>query len=275
MRTTFLPAISRYSSLVDISSRSKRLIDGGAVHEPEPWSIGHGHSTVLSDLFCGTAPIGPYRIPIQERQTLSPRHPGEEKRSNVTCYKKRFSLAILGAVLDPFDPGFLYSSVPHPAQLPIEQLLKHCQLQRTRGSGPGGQHRNKVETAIVVQHLPSGLRGEASERRSQQQNRVQAIHRLRVKLALEVRCTAPAEPSSAWQCRVKTGRISINPAHEEFPALLAEALDIVFANDFAIPAAATNLEVTASQLVKLLKLEPQALGIVNRERASLGLPALR
>ena len=53
----------------------------------------------------------------------------------------------------------------HPAQYPVQRLLAECEINRTRGSGPGGQHRNKVETAIVVVHLPTGLRGEASERR--------------------------------------------------------------------------------------------------------------
>ena len=97
----------------------------------------------------------------------------------------------------------------HPAQLPPEMLLKDCQVTRTRGSGPGGQHRNKVETAIVVEHLPSGLRGEASERRSQDQNRRQAIHRLRIKLAIGERRSSGDEPSGVWRQRIKAGRISV------------------------------------------------------------------
>ncbi|MCY2992774.1 MAG: peptide chain release factor-like protein [Planctomycetota bacterium] len=52
----------------------------------------------------------------------------------------------------------------HPAALAIDQLLRECQIVRTRRSGPGGQHRNKVETAVVITHLPSGVKGEASER---------------------------------------------------------------------------------------------------------------
>ncbi len=165
--------------------------------------------------------------------------------------------------------------VSHPAQLPLEELLKDCRVQRTRGSGPGGQHRNKVETAIVVEHLPTGLRGEASERRSQDQNRRQAIHRLRVKLALSER-RLPADGSSeTWQQRTKAGRISVNPEHEDFPKLLAEALDVVCASNFEIPTAANHLGLTASQLVKFLKIERVALEQVNRERVSLGLTKLR
>jgi len=40
----------------------------------------------------------------------------------------------------------------------------------TRGSGPGGQHRNKVETTVVLTHKPSGVSVRA-DGRSQWQNR--------------------------------------------------------------------------------------------------------
>jgi len=70
------------------------------------------------------------------------------------------------------------SAIQHPCDLPVETLLTQCQVTRTRGSGPGGQHRNKVETAIVVKHEPSGVAGQASEKRSQQANKEVAIARL-------------------------------------------------------------------------------------------------
>lgn len=148
-------------------------------------------------------------------------------------------------------------------------------MKRTRGSGPGGQHRNKVETAIVVEHLPSGQRGEASERRSQDQNRRQAIHRLRIKLAIGERRSSGDGASRVWRQRIKEGRISVNAGHEEFPALLAEALDVVATHDFEISAAAEQLEVSTSQLIKFLKIEQRALELVNRERAVGGKTKLR
>ncbi len=163
----------------------------------------------------------------------------------------------------------------HPAQYSVERLLAECEIKRTRASGPGGQHRNKVETAIVVEHVPSGIRGEASERRSQGQNRNQAIARLRMKLAVQVRHEPSTHPSELWQHRIRGRRISVSRNHEDFPSLLAEGLDNLAAEKYLIPPAARRLGITASQLVKLLKVEPTALVAVNRERKLRGEPPLR
>ena len=72
----------------------------------------------------------------------------------------------------------------HPAALSSEQLHARCHETRTRRSGPGGQHRNKVETAIVLLDPETGISAEAAERRSQAENRRVAIFRLRLNLAL-------------------------------------------------------------------------------------------
>ncbi len=54
-----------------------------------------------------------------------------------------------------------------------------------RASGPGGQHRNVTDSAVRIRHLPTGIVTQASERRSQAQNRQLALERL--KAALEKR----------------------------------------------------------------------------------------
>lgn len=51
-----------------------------------------------------------------------------------------------------------------------------------RGSGPGGQHRNVTDSAVRIRHLPTGIVAQASESRSQLQNREVAMERLRVAL---------------------------------------------------------------------------------------------
>ena len=165
----------------------------------------------------------------------------------------------------------------HPATASPEQLLANCEVRRLRRSGPGGQHRNKVETAISLHHLPTGVRAEASERRSQAQNQSQALFRLRVNLALEVRrpCGPDYVPSPLWQSRCGGGAMKVSAANDDFPALLAEVLDVLAFLDADPKRAAAVLGCTPSQLVRFLKLDPHALTLVNRWRRDRGTHALQ
>ena len=47
-----------------------------------------------------------------------------------------------------------------------------------RSSGPGGQHVNKVATAVTLKHLPSGVAVTVQDSRSQARNRTLALERL-------------------------------------------------------------------------------------------------
>ncbi|KAK3006351.1 hypothetical protein RJ639_017861, partial [Escallonia herrerae] len=66
-----------------------------------------------------------------------------------------------------------------------EQLFGQCQMDTFKASGPGGQHRNKRESAVRLKHLPTGIVAQASEDRSQHNNRASALARLRSRLALK------------------------------------------------------------------------------------------
>jgi hypothetical protein len=164
----------------------------------------------------------------------------------------------------------------HPAALALEALARDCRVSTTRRSGPGGQHRNKVETAVVIEHLPTGICGEASERRSQDLNKQLAWFRLRLKLALAVRSEAMlAQPSELWRSRAKGGKLSVSCEHPDFPSLVAEALDQAAADQFDLPKSAERLGVSTTQLVRLLAQEPAALLLVNNERKQRNLRPLR
>jgi hypothetical protein len=102
-----------------------------------------------------------------------------------------------------------------------------------------------------------------------------ALARLRLKLALEHRLPARRVPSQCWQSRCRGHVLVISPSHDDFPTLLAEALDQLAANGFALPPAAVVLGVTPTQLLKLFKRSPQAWTVLNRLRSEAGLPALR
>jgi hypothetical protein len=70
---------------------------------------------------------------------------------------------------------------------PDEKLLSECAVETYRASGPGGQHRNKTESAVRLTHRPTGVVVTATERRSQHENRHRALARLRKAIALQVR----------------------------------------------------------------------------------------
>lgn len=169
------------------------------------------------------------------------------------------------------------SDVCHPSALEPEMLLRGCTERRVRRSGPGGQHRNKVETGVVLRHESTGTEAEANERRSQAENRQVAVFRLRVRLAVEFRTvrSADAVPSELWRSRCRGGRVSVNPSHLDFPALLAEALDVLAMCEYDQPIATSLLGCTGSQLVKFLKEERSAFEKLNRERIARGLPRLK
>lgn len=169
----------------------------------------------------------------------------------------------------------------HPSAIEIETLLSQCDIRRARRSGPGGQHRNKVETAVILHHRPTGIEAEANERRTVAQNRPVAIKRLRLRLAVKTRSSvftddgSMAAPSALWKSRCRGKRLSVSTEHTDFPALLAEAIDWLSHYDADLKPVTEQLQISSSQLVGLLKKEPKAFQWLNEQRKNLGLRSLR
>jgi hypothetical protein len=82
-------------------------------------------------------------------------------------------------------------------------------------------------------------------------------------------------PSPLWRSRVRGRQLVIAADHDDYPAVVAEALDRLAEVGFEMRRAADMLGVTASQLAKLFRKVPAAWVAVNRLRGEAGLPPLR
>lgn len=176
---------------------------------------------------------------------------------------------------DPHEP--LFVEPPHPASFEDAALLEQCELGRGRTRGPGGQHRNKVESAVYLTHISTGVESQGSERRSAHENQRVALFRLRLSLAVRVRTPIPAGEirSALWLSRCSAdGRIACNPEHHDYPTLLAQALDVLWACRLDPRTAGLRLACSSSQLIKLIKDHPAAFVRVNEARHAAALHPL-
>jgi ribosome-associated protein len=64
-----------------------------------------------------------------------------------------------------------------------EALLSECDFEAHRASGKGGQHVNKTDSAVRLHHRPTGITVTSQESRSQWQNRMMCLRKIREKVA--------------------------------------------------------------------------------------------
>ena len=143
------------------------------------------------------------------------------------------------------------------------ELARHCVFEFVKGTGAGGQHRNRVYTAVRVRHVGTGLTATDCTERSQLRNRVNALRKLRLRIAAAGRL-AP-QPLPRPECAL---------AHADYPLWCARLLDHLEAAGYEPKSAAASLGLSASALVKKLYRDPALWQDVGRRRAERGLPPL-
>lgn len=158
-----------------------------------------------------------------------------------------------------------------------ESLLAQCRVDTYRGSGPGGQKRNKTSNAVRLVHAPSGCTVTATEARSLAENKKRALRRMRLKLASELRepvdLVSFAPPDWFVQIR-RNRRIEASPRHPFYAATAGLLLDLLAELSGNAAAVGVNLGVTTSAVIRLLEGEPQLWCAANGIRAKHAQPSM-
>jgi hypothetical protein len=160
-------------------------------------------------------------------------------------------------------------------ELSDEKLLAQCRFEAFRGSGPGGQKRNKTSSAVRITHAPSGIHASATDSRSQRENRIHALRGLRHKLAMEMRHEIDPLTYRSPEWLGEYPGLHINEKNPRYASAIAEVLDVIKAMRWSIGRAAVMLGVTTSALTRFLHDDPPLWARVNQVRGELGLKPLR
>jgi hypothetical protein len=159
-----------------------------------------------------------------------------------------------------------------------DALIAQSEVDRYRASGPGGQHRNKTESAVRLRHRATGVSAIGEDSRSQSENKHHAVRRLRAAIALQVREGAPGSPSPRLAALVAGGTSPLGAKTRqtgEYWAAMAELLDFLVGGELEIGSTAQRLGLTTGALSKLLLHDDQVARVVNDLRRGRGMRALR
>ncbi|HEY3117128.1 MAG TPA: peptide chain release factor-like protein [Chloroflexota bacterium] len=158
-----------------------------------------------------------------------------------------------------------------------QALLAQCEVDRYRASGPGGQKRNKTDSAVRLRHGPTGIIVIAEESRSQIENRARALRRLRKALALRVRHPVPTNgvPEAIRICIGRNGRLRVGQRDARYLPAAAAVLDVLSETHGRVSDAAEYLSLTTGNLSGFLTADTDLLVEANRIRAGFDLYPLR
>lgn len=92
---------------------------------------------------------------------------------------------------------------PEPTELIVPE--RELEYRTCRGSGAGGQHRNKTDSAVQLTHLPTGLVVRCESERSQHRNKATALATLRARLLAQRNGEAAARAADARRSQVGSG----------------------------------------------------------------------
>lgn len=107
--------------------------------------------------------------------------------------------------------------MPEVEEVDIDVNMNEVRVDIFRSGGKGGQNVNKVETAVRLTHIPTGIVVSCQEERSQLKNRNQAMKVLRARMYERARAEADAKYSAERKQMIGTGDRSEKIRTYNFP----------------------------------------------------------
>jgi len=137
------------------------------------------------------------------------------------------------------------------------ELLKLCEVQAYKGSGPGGQHRNKTNSGVKLKL--ETIETYSCDDRSAHINKILALKKLRLKIALQMREEPALQIPFAFPGTA--GRIS--PDNKLYPEFMADVLDRIKAAGGDLADAAKMWGLSKSALNKITLADKKVLEAIS------------
>lgn len=142
---------------------------------------------------------------------------------------------------------------------PLVDFLKQCKIENYQASGKGGQKRNRKYSAVRLTHIPTKISVTCSEYREQNINKLKAVERLKLKMALGL--SGP---------EIETPLNIISTKSQEYPLWAAFLLDELYKYDFEVTQIAEKLKISKSKLLKLIYRDKILWNKLNSNREKSG-----
>ena len=158
------------------------------------------------------------------------------------------------------------------------ELLSKCEMDTYRVPGPGGQKRNKTDSAIRLRLRGMSLMVIATESRSQHVNRAKALRRMRQAIALELRCPIDAQ---AYQtspllagCIDRGGKLKLGRKDQRYPSAVREVLAVIAGCQMRLADAGRLIGISTANLSSFISKDIKLRAKVNQLRKGAGLKPL-